>query len=99
MPAPGAAATAPAPAPAAAATIEKTFFVQVGAYSVADNAASVQEALERNGLPGVVIQTIERDGLPLHRVRVGPVTSVEQFDTLIARLGALGYGEARLAAD
>jgi cell division protein FtsN len=36
-------------------------------------------------------------GRPLHRVRVGPVSTVEEFDALIDRLRGLGVVDARLA--
>jgi len=40
------------------------------------------------------------DGQPqLYRVRLGPVSSVPEFDTLAAKLKALGYPDARLAND
>jgi cell division protein FtsN len=35
----------------------------------------------------------------LYRVRLGPITSVAQFDELSARLNALGISDARLAPD
>jgi cell division septation protein DedD len=36
---------------------------------------------------------------PLQRVRIGPISSVQEFDQLIARLTALGFLGARLAQD
>ena len=40
------------------------------------------------------------DGKPtLYRVRLGPISSVPEFDRLAAKLKALGYPDARLATD
>jgi hypothetical protein len=36
---------------------------------------------------------------PLYRVRLGPISSVPEFDQLAAKLKALGYPDARLATD
>jgi rare lipoprotein A len=36
---------------------------------------------------------------PLYRVRLGPISSVPEFDQLAAKLKALGFPDARLAAD
>jgi hypothetical protein len=40
------------------------------------------------------------DGKPsLYRVRLGPISTVAEFDQLAARLAALGFRDARLAND
>jgi rare lipoprotein A len=89
---------APVPVPAAAATPTSTFFIQVGAYSKAENADGVARKLRANGIEHVL--TLARStNQPLQRVRIGPIESVQQFDGLIARLRALGFASARLAQD
>jgi hypothetical protein len=35
----------------------------------------------------------------LYRVRLGPISSVPEFDQLAAKLKALGFPDARLATD
>jgi rare lipoprotein A len=84
----------PPPAPAAAGH----FYIQVGAFSQADNAQRVARKLRDAGLEHVFTLAPAADQT-LQRVRIGPIASVQQFDALIARLSALGYPGARLAQD
>jgi len=86
--------TMPPPAPVAAGH----FYIQVGAFSQADNAQRVARRLRDAGLEHVFTLAPAADQ-PLQRVRIGPIASVQQFDALIARLTALGYPSARLAQD
>jgi rare lipoprotein A len=99
--APGAAtATAPAvaPGPATAPAPAGSFYIQVGAYSRADNASGAVRRLRAAGLENIF--TLAPDAhQPLQRVRIGPIASVQQFDATIARLSALGFPNARLAQD
>lgn len=95
--APAAAAALPAmppPAPLAAGH----FYIQVGAFSQADNAQRVARKLRDAGLEHVFTLAPAADQ-PLQRVRIGPIASVQQFDALVARLTALGFPGARLAQD
>jgi rare lipoprotein A len=103
-----AATPAPAAPTAAVATMampppqplvpSSTFFIQVGAYAKDDNAQSVARKLRANGIDHVI--TLAPIGTPpLQRVRIGPIVSVQQFDSLIARLTTLGFPNARLAQD
>jgi len=98
--APTAAATsaAPIPAPVAAPAASSSFYIQVGAYSRAENADGAVRRLRAAGLENVF--TLAPDAhQPLERVRIGPVANVQQFDATVARLGALGFPNARLAQD
>jgi len=74
------------------------FYIQVGAFSQADNAQRAVRKLRDAGLEHVFTLAPAADQ-PLQRVRIGPIASVQQFDALIARLAALGYPGARLAQD
>jgi rare lipoprotein A len=103
---PSAAVPSPAAPTAAVATLttpqplvpSSTFFIQVGAYAKGDNAQSVARKLRSNGIDHVV--TLAPIGMPpLQRVRIGPIVSVQQFDSLIAQLTTLGFPNARLAQD
>jgi len=83
-------------APVAAAT--GTLYIQVGAYARVENAAGAVRRLQAAGMQNVF--TLAPDAHhPLQRVRIGPIASVQQFDTAIDRLGALGFPNARLAQD
>jgi rare lipoprotein A len=85
-------ATPSPPAPAG------SFYIQVGAYSRAENANGAVRRLRAAGLENVF--TLAPDAhQPLERVRIGPIANVQQFDATVARLGALGFPNARLAQD
>jgi rare lipoprotein A len=86
---------APAQSPVAASS--SRLFVQVGAFSEESNARRLSERLRAAGVPGVFMQRL--DGGRLHRVRVGPVANVTDYDALVARLTALGVSEAQLAQE
>lgn len=101
---PGAAVVVPAAPPTAApvaapaAAPPGTLYIQVGAYARVDNAAAAVRRLRAAGFDNVL--TLAPDAhQPLQRVRIGPIASVQQFDTTIDRLGALGFSSARLAQD
>jgi rare lipoprotein A len=102
--APPATATGAAPAAGAAtgtgavAQVSGHFYIQVGAYSQAENARRVAQKLRDAGLAHVFTLSPAADQ-PLQRVRIGPISSVQEFDQLTARLSALGFPAARLAQD
>ncbi len=77
-----------------------TLYVQVGAFSDERNADRTVQRLHAAGLTTAFVRT-PADGSSdrLFRVRVGPVTSVSEFDQLAARLAAIGFADARLAND
>jgi rare lipoprotein A len=107
MPDGAAAVTAPAPAaeaisvPAAAAPAlgaARVLTLQVGAYTSAANAQRVLARLQAAGIQAYVSRADDAAGA-LQRVRIGPLSSVAEFDQLQSRLGALGLGGARLVTD
>ena len=63
------------------------------------NAQRVVDRLQSAGVPQVFSLTDSGSGQLLRRVRIGPITSVEEFDRLAAQLATLGYPEAQLAND
>jgi rare lipoprotein A len=75
-----------------------TLYVQAGAFAVAANAQGLLQRLQQAGLSNAVILP-PPPGSHLYRVRVGPVSSVADFDALAARLATLGVPDARLAPD
>ena len=73
-------------------------FIQVGAFSAADNAQRAAARLRAAGLADVF--TLAPDAQHrLMRVRIGPIGTVQQYDALIAQLASLGFPAARLAQD
>jgi len=82
-----------------AETPPPSLYVQAGAFADERNAQRVLDRLRTGGLSGAFILA-PPDGKPvLYRVRLGPISSVPQFDELAAKLKALGFPDARLATD
>ena len=85
------------PAPAAPA---EQLYAQVGAFGEAANATRMRDRLLENGFPGVFISEVTKDsGQTLYRVRVGPVTTVDEYDALVQRLRELRVEHIHLAMD
>jgi len=92
--------------PAAPDTLTRTaelpppdLYIQAGAFADQDNAERLLARLRAAGVPGAAVLSPLASKSHLYRVRVGPVTSVAQFDALAARLSALGIADARLAPE
>jgi len=86
----GAAASAPATA---------AIFVQAGSFGEADNAQRLADKLRTAGYPQASVRKESQGSRTLHRVRIGPLATVDEFDRVIAHLKSLGVNDARLAAD
>ncbi|NGP54146.1 septal ring lytic transglycosylase RlpA family protein [Thioalkalivibrio sp. XN8] len=94
------AATAPAGKPAATATaVAGPVWLQVGAFSDADNAARLEARLAEHGIGEVVTRQERRRLQTIYRVRIGPLASVDEIEGMLARVRALGFDDAHLAAD
>jgi len=87
------------PTPAPPAPVASPLYVQAGAFAQELNAQRLVERLRAAGLENAFVGTRARADRALFRVRLGPVSSVEEFDQLVARLAALGVHDARLALD
>jgi len=91
---------APAPAPVAEPTpaIEKSneIFVQVGAFGDRANAERRQSALITGGISGVFVFADEAATPPIYRVRVGPISGVDDYDGLVNKLETLGISDPYL---
>jgi rare lipoprotein A len=75
-----------------------TLYVQAGAFALPANAKGLLLRLQQAGLTNAFMLP-PLPGSRLYRVRVGPVSSVADFDALAARLARLGVPDARLALD
>lgn len=108
LPAPVPLATAP---PAALADQEPTgevdkvpvpavthLYVQAGAFSDYQNAVRLQSRLGGGG-SGLNISPIDRNGVRLYRVRMGPFNDVNEADAALARLTNLGNNDAQIVVD
>ncbi|HUL17726.1 MAG TPA: septal ring lytic transglycosylase RlpA family protein [Steroidobacteraceae bacterium] len=82
-----------------AATPPPALYVQAGAFADPDNAQRLLARLHEAGLASAFVLSPLAGRSHLFRVRLGPVSSVADFDQLAARLQSLGIAEARLAND
>ncbi|MES1190820.1 MAG: septal ring lytic transglycosylase RlpA family protein [Steroidobacter sp.] len=89
----------PATDTVSADTHATTMFIQAGAFSAAANAERLLNELRQHGHADAFIRNDVVKGQPLYRVRIGPISTVDQFDTLVAQLKSLGINDAHLALD
>lgn len=74
-------------------------FVQLGAFADRSNAQGIVQRIEEAGLGYASIVTTRIDSRQIHRVRIGPLESVDAADALVVRLEKLGFGMPRVAID
>jgi rare lipoprotein A len=86
-------------APAANIPGAAPMFIQAGVFSDHENARRRVEMLLAAGVELASLDEIPRNERALHRVRVGPFASVEEFDFNMKRLRELGIHDARLLTD
>jgi rare lipoprotein A len=73
-------------------------YIQAGAFSQLDNVARVKSRLDAIG--PVKTTTVRVQGIAVHRVRLGPIASVDEADRLLARVvGEAGLSEARIIVE
>jgi rare lipoprotein A len=73
-----------------------TLFIQVGAFANQDNAWRLYSRLRAAGFANAFVLA-RPEKSRLFRVRLGPLSNVEQYDALVARLARAGITDARLA--
>jgi rare lipoprotein A len=84
----------------ARATPTAQMYVQAGAFREWDHAAQLRARLEREAFQPVFIQSVMGAGeTRLYRVRIGPVTSVEEGDRLTESLAAHGVTDALIVVE
>ena len=79
------------------APIETQIWVQVGAFYAEANASNVLAKVEDVGAGQV--SPIDVSGQTLHRVRIGPLNSVEAADRALDGVIGLGFSGARIVVD
>jgi len=88
-----------------AAAASPKLYLQVGAFTQWDNAANLRNRLEREALRPISIQSSQAangngpDATRVYRVRVGPLTNVEEGDRLTQRAAQLGVPDARIVVE
>ena len=96
MPPPAAPAVTVVNAPAARIPGVTAMFIQAGVFADHENARRRVESLLAAGLELASLDEMPRNDKTLHRVRVGPFGSVEEFDLAMKRLRGLGITDARM---
>ena len=76
-----------------------SLYVQAGAFSDRDNAKKLEAKLEEKGVRDVFLDTVERGGRALHRVRIGPLAGVDAADKLTTLLRGLGIASVAVSVD
>jgi rare lipoprotein A len=94
-------ALAPPPDPTGQVSQSKpkrtNIYVQAGAFANRDNAARLSGQLKAYGPTAVTAVVVA--GQQLYRVRLGPLTSVEEGDRTLDLVVTAGHPEARLVVD
>ncbi len=79
------------------APIETQIWVQVGAFFAEHNASNVLTKVE--GVGAGQVSPVDVSGQTLHRVRIGPLNSVEAADRALDGVIGLGFSGARIVVD
>ena len=74
-------------------------FVQVGAFGQLENANQLRNQLTGLNLGEVSISSIVQNAKQLHRVRIGPLASVESADQTITQLNEMGMQDHRVVIE
>jgi rare lipoprotein A len=95
------AAPAPMPQPAAPSAVTAAphapqLFLQVGAFAEEKNARALALRLQENGIGISAVVHGNGDAGNLHKVRIGPLATVEDVDAMTAKLVALGLKDPQL---
>lgn len=87
------------PAPVASVSPPVGIYLQVGAFRDQDNAYRLRTRLASlDSAPVHIIHARTHDAL-LHRVRLGPLVSVEQADRLVEQLEGLGIHDSQIVVE
>lgn len=86
----------PDPAPEPVRRGDNEIFVQVGAFGDRSNAERRQLVLMGGGILDAFIFADEAANPPMYRVRIGPISGVDDYDVLVGKLEALGISDPYL---
>jgi rare lipoprotein A len=87
-------------AKAAPATMRgPAMFIQVGAFASRENADRIRAKVAADLKHPVRVDSGLANGRELHRVRVGPVGTVDEADLVVARLEGMGVSSPRMVVD
>ncbi len=74
-------------------------YLQVGAFGEPGNARNLASRLSANGIPDVVVHESQNEYPALYRVRIGPVSSVSEYDRLAAEVQRLQIAKTQLVIE
>ena len=92
-------AVATPPAPAKSERPAPKIYLQLGAFAERGNAERIERDLRQHKIGDVIIVTTRINDREIHRVRLGPLASIDAADALTERLERLGFGTPRVAID
>jgi len=82
--------------PGSGAPEKPRLYLQVGAFTLRDNADSLRARLVEAEFRPISIQSDTQDGVRLYRVHIGPLQSVEESDRLVERMADYGISDAHV---
>lgn len=77
----------------------KQVYLQVGAFGERTNAVRRFEMLKRGGIRDAFVHRDPDPSRELYRVRIGPISDVGRYDTLVAQLQDLGIANSHLVSE
>lgn len=89
----------PPPPPPKPASPGPGIYLQVGAFSDANNAERVAQQLRAANFAPVQVVDAQINGRSVRRVRVGPLASVDQADDVTSRIANMGLPRPQVAVD
>lgn len=89
----------PGPVTAAAPADNPSLYLQIGAFSSAENAERLRTRLGNVAQGNVRIVRAEIDRQTIYRVRIGPIAGVDEADRMSRELALLGLEDSRIVID
>lgn len=77
---------------------QHSYYIQTGAFSNKQNAYRQQQKVSKI-YPNVKLMSFVRGTTQLHRVRIGPVSSVDEADEILGKIAQEGWTGARIVVD
>ena len=74
-------------------------FIQVGAFGERENANQLVNQLSALNLGEVSVSSIIKNSQQLHRVRIGPLSTIELADKTVAQLTSMGMNDHRVVIE
>jgi rare lipoprotein A len=87
--------TAPQPVP----VTKHRLYLQLGSFIRPENAESLRAQLTLNNVEGVAVEHSTVDRKNIYRVRIGPLSSVEEADRLALEIDRMGIGVPSIVLD